>query len=450
MSETNTLNVIDKGRQKIETKPSINIKQALEKLMDYITERSDIFIPIIVISALVIFVVYQIYTTINDKNPMKNLTTHIYLTVIPIIFIFAYIIYIVFDNKSKHMFYQISIFALIIFFIVYSIIALNTYKLNFTLQNVFSYSFIAIIGLFGLSLFYNIFANQLRTTDTWGSFWIEFIFYIPCIIEKFIKQLMQEYTSTSGITITMFIIEILLIIFYFYFYPMYKDSIYKNGVIALNTPVYLNHTVNRLIQPIKNVDADRMQPPDDANNPINLLFKPNASTFPYRRNYSISFWIYINPMPLTRIGYAEETNIFFYGKDDSKIEYHPKISLTQQNNNHLFNVYYSGSKPTHTLDLPLQKWNNIVFNYLSTSVDVFVNGELTLSHNFSEDLPIYDDDDDISVGDTANHMNTNVILKNDGIYGSICNIVYYKIPLTKREIVRNYNMLSVNNPPIFT
>jgi len=228
-----TLEVKDMGKQKMETMPTVNINQALEKLMDFVVEESDILIPFIVISALVILVVYQIYAAINAKDPLKNMTTYIYLTVIPILIIFTYIVYNIFDNKSKILFYQLVICGLVFFGIVYGAITLSNLNLNLTLQNIFAYGFISIIILLGLYLFYSVFANQFRTTDTWMSFWIEMIFYIPCAIEKFIKFLIKDYASTSNTTIILFIIEILFIIFYFYFFPMYKKSIYNYGFIVL-------------------------------------------------------------------------------------------------------------------------------------------------------------------------------------------------------------------------
>jgi hypothetical protein len=38
---------------------------------------------------------------------------------------------------------------------------------------------------------------------------------------------------------------------------------------------------------------------------------------------------------------------------------------------------------------------------------------------------------------------------NNGLYGAICNVVYYKKPLDNGQIITNYNMLSVNIPPIY-
>jgi len=39
-------------------------------------------------------------------------------------------------------------------------------------------------------------------------------------------------------------------------------------------------------------------------------------------------------------------------------------------------------------------------------------------------------------------------VNNDSIYGSICNIVYYKNPMTNIDIINNYNLLMYKNPPV--
>ena len=44
--------------------------------------------------------------------------------------------------------------------------------------------------------------------------------------------------------------------------------------------------------------------------------------------------------------------------------------------------------------MPYQKWNNIVFNYFSTHVDIFINGNLEKSISLNkENFPIYNNSD---------------------------------------------------------
>ena len=407
-------------------------------------------IPIVVIGSLVTFVVYQIYSVINDEDIMKNF--NFYYTLIPLVFLFCYIIYVIFDNKTKYMFFIISIPTIIAFLIIYSLLKISSFKFNLTLQSLLSYAFIGFIILVGLSLFYNIFEIQLRSSDTWGSFWLEMIFYLPCMFDTFIKYILNDYANTSTRTIILFIIEIILIISYLLFYPMYKKSVYNNGIIVQKNPVFLHKVVSNLIKPITETGTNKAPEYHVNNNPLSWIFQQDPSTYAYRTNYAISMWVFVNPRPMSRLAYDKETNIFLYGRDETSTdvaEYHPKLTMIQEDDNYVFNFCYSGSSAQHQMELPLQKWNNIVFNYVSTGVDVFINGEFKLSYNFSNDMPNYNDDDDIVIGGKEyNEILNNVNINSNGLYGSICNIVYYKNPLSKRDIVINYNILVVNNPPI--
>jgi hypothetical protein len=88
--------------------------------------------------------------------------------------------------------------------------------------------------------------------------------------------------------------------------------------------------------------------------------------------------------------------------------------------------------------MPSQKWNNIVFNYSSNKVDLFINGilEKTFIFDDSNKIPVYADNDVIRCGQP------------NGLYGAICNIVYTKENLLNNQIVNNYNILMLKNPPL--
>jgi hypothetical protein len=76
-----------------------------------------------------------------------------------------------------------------------------------------------------------------------------------------------------------------------------------------------------------------------------------------------------------------------------------------------------------------------VFNYTSSQADLFINGHLEKTFVFSGNEPTYSASDVISVGST------------DGLDGAICNIKYYAIPQSMRQIATSYNLLMNQNPP---
>jgi hypothetical protein len=111
------------------------------------------------------------------------------------------------------------------------------------------------------------------------------------------------------------------------------------------------------------------------------------------------------------------------------------------------------NKMKHTfypVTLPDQKWNQIVLNYSNSTVDLFINGNLErtfylagkdippdiFNGNPDTFLPQYNDLDSITVGDT------------NGIDGGICNVVYYRQPLTTEQIIFTYNQMVNSNPPV--
>ena len=85
----------------------------------------------------------------------------------------------------------------------------------------------------------------------------------------------------------------------------------------------------------------------------------------------------------------------------------------------------------------LQRWHNLVVNYVGGTVDVFLNGELVASVKRIVSFKLMNR---LTVGD-AEHNGRN------GIGGGICNIVYYPNYISKSKITANYNTFKNKNPP---
>ena len=83
-------------------------------------------------------------------------------------------------------------------------------------------------------------------------------------------------------------------------------------------------------------------------------------------------------------------------------------------------------------DVIYQKWNNIVINYNEGYIDIFLNGVLVGSY----------------VG-VAPYMKLDEIVtgSENGIYGGVCNLVYYNDVLNEKNIVMNYKTLRVKEMP---
>jgi hypothetical protein len=86
--------------------------------------------------------------------------------------------------------------------------------------------------------------------------------------------------------------------------------------------------------------------------------------------------------------------------------------------------------------VPLQRWNYFVVNYNGKTMDFFMNNKLLVQSDFiMPDITMKP----ITVGDTNN---------NKGLNGSICNLAFHKVPLTKEQMRWTYTMLKSQNPPM--
>ena len=85
----------------------------------------------------------------------------------------------------------------------------------------------------------------------------------------------------------------------------------------------------------------------------------------------------------------------------------------------------------------LQKWHNLVINYVGGIVDIFLNGELVASVGR---MVSYKSFNRLVIGDE------NAVGK-EGIGGGICNVVYYPTYISKSRIKTNYNYFKDKNPP---
>jgi hypothetical protein len=199
----------------------------------------------------------------------------------------------------------------------------------------------------------------------------------------------------------------------------------------------------------------------------------------------------LNPASSTKFGYSEETNIlnYAYTSDDNKIFPHLQLAYYNEKKDGSFTgsnefIMYVGDKKNpdnkFTITLPLQKWNNFVINFITIdsstvpsasatpsvgsteptksistkqyAVDIFINGSLERSRTFDpvkgDIVPKFNSSDTFTIGSDINDTNSNNTINDNGLYGSICNVIHYKTPLNKLSIIHNYNLLTVNNPPI--
>ena len=199
---------------------------------------------------------------------------------------------------------------------------------------------------------------------------------------------------------------------------MKKESknIFEKGLILLNEPIYFRQK--------KHLAKSK-------------AFKEiRVETHKY--NYSVSCWFYIHAQPPNfKKSYNNFTEILNYNFEpvigyDSKKNVliikskRAKAPPTSKSKNYLETVFFKDK-------FRLQKWHNVVVNYVGGTVDVFLDGELAGSE---ERIVPYKTFNAMTVG------------QDNGISGGICNVIYYPSYISKAKIKSNYGFLKNKNPPI--
>jgi hypothetical protein len=285
---------------------------------------------------------------------------------------------------------------------------------------------IVLMVIIGLALGFKMFSESIKKLKGWPGFFANMLFYIPCLLSDGLEYLLQQYRITPNIVFILIAIEIILALSYFYIPVLMKKFIKKSAITLQNKPVFLNKAHN-----VGNTEMFLFKPLSDS-----IVYMENPTL--YRRNYCISMWVFMNIQPASDAAYANETDVFNYGNGHPKITYKIKTPNKRIDNNGIYTFYFSNtdSNANYELGIENQKWNFIAFNYFASKVDLYINGNLERSYNFTNNIPEYSPSD-------------NVILGSDkGLNGAICNVNYHKNPLSSDQIATLYNMNYSKNPPI--
>lgn len=408
-----------------------NIQEYFKPLYDYLSIKlkdlsinnsssRDLFIKCLqkygVVLIVLFFILFMVYFATTDIFVMS---THLYLyyaiILIPLIFGISYSFSLfrrISDSPVVFLVGAGGIFLLIGLIYLYSKIKFTASIAKFS--NIILLLFIFLIALIALAIFYKIFLNYLNRQTGWIGFIIQFLFYLPCLISDFITY---EVKTTPNVVFVLFILELLLILGYMYIPTIIqKISINSDNIDLLKNSVFLNESTTI------------------ANNEIFRMYDKHHETYTFRKNYAFSMWIYVNTQQPSYLPYSKETTIFDYGKGK------PSLVYNTQNEKGKYTIQYSNTNTntsTFEIDIPNQKWNYLVFNINDNITDFFLNGKLVKSLiTDKNNIPTFSESDFASVGDK------------NGLDGAICNIKYYKTPLTKYEITNSYNLLMYKNPPI--
>lgn len=253
---------------------------------------------------------------------------------------------------------------------------------------------------------------------------INTLFYIPCLFTglfDWVGQLVSgNYDSTTAGSLIMIVSCVIVTLLYYEVPALYNFVNLQGGKQLVNDPVYT-----------------------DTQYSLGTYETLNGSE-QYDYQYAISCWVYIDSAPpSTSASYNKYTSLLNFGDKPNILynaEKHTLMIVTQQQdlekttNNKLIDFDESGNRIIYVnSNFLLQKWNNIIINYNGGMLDIFLNGELVKSD--AGVVPYYKLDN-LTIGET------------NGIKGGICNVVYFKKPLTSTNIYYLYNMVKNGSPPI--
>lgn len=382
--------------------------------------------------SIIILVYMLLYFASFDSGALtKNASFYAFSIIIPLILIFGYINYG--NSISTDPKYKLLIMGFVIAFlttILYFYASMNTQTVTslFYIINML----IVLIAIVGLALFFYVFSNYLKSMEGWSGFFVYFIFYIPCLLLDFVKYIRNEFDMTSNIVFILFVIEIILILAYIYLPLLINYITYSDGIVLLKNSAFLDSSQ------IIGSNQYYLSPDMTQYSVFNLsTTNPNSPPI-YNKNYAITMWVYLNNQPANYSAYNSESNVFDYGNGKPRITYNNNdVTINGSTMNNSYTVYFTNTtKDSYEIKLPSQKWNNIVFNYSSTNVDLYINGNLERTFTFNDNnKPTYSSTDNVTIG------------SENGLNGAICNIRYYSSPLLSSKISNMYNLLMYKSPP---
>lgn len=399
---------------------------------------------------------FILYYASRDHLALTNIG-YLYLFAISVLLLFGY--YLTPNDvreqegdSTKFLYKLLSVVSgsIIVAMLFYAFLLYLSNPYSDTLNMIFAI-ILGFMIIIALAIIYYFFGDYFKKLTGIMGFIIQFIFYIPCMFSEFIKYIKNQMKITPSVVFILFIIEILLIIIYFYLPKLVNSQINKKSIVLLKSPVFLdtknNISTNEMFI-MKDAEIDKIKEKEKENNynhRMNMIASPYINS-----NYAFSFWVYINstktgvnsdnpddPDGSSNPNFAHEIDIFNYGGGKPRVAY-----VNDKKNNNYFNVYFTNTDESEEnrlrVTIPLQKWTYFVFNYLNNSADLFIDGNLEKTFSFNEDnIPLDGNkSDNVSVGN------------DNGINGAICNVMFYTAPLTENQIVTNYNMLVLSNPPI--
>lgn len=321
-------------------------------------------------------------------------------------------------KKSLLVLFGLIISGLLIFWITYNIENLSgkssiiSFILNLLLV-------IIILGLIYKTINVNLPSGNTKK-NAFFTLILNILFYIPCLVSGGFDWIGKNATGQDAGSFLMLFVAIGLIIAYFKSPSLFNYINTQGGKQLVNKPVYTDVEYNL----------------------GNYQELNESDTFDYQ--FGISCWVFIDSLPpntaasynkyTSLLNFGNKPNILYNAKTNTLMITMQQKDLKNITQNKLIDFDENGNRIIYiNKNFLLQKWNNIIINYNGGTLDIFLNGELVKS---SIGVVPYYTFDNLTIGE------------NEGIKGGICNVVYFRKPLTSQNIYYLYNLVKNRTPPV--
>lgn len=273
--------------------------------------------------------------------------------------------------------------------------------------------------------------NYISGPPTWSSLLFKIAIYLPCLClnlaDYFRGELKLAQRQWSYVILIFF--EIAFVVLLFLLPKVFDAVVNHNGEVIVDSVLPLNDKIKPFEITTANSD-------NSTTTSLTPSLAENVKTNTPHYSYGISAWFYIHPEP-PKNSYSSNggISILNFATDGTngapQVLFDPsgnqlKISVQTETNNTI-----SAPLPNQIL---LQRWNHLFINFNNNGImDVFLNNHLeSVTPNVIPKLP-----KSLIIGSNPG-----------GIYGQVCNVVYYKDVVGSQGVSWIYNSHKLLNPPL--
>jgi hypothetical protein len=272
--------------------------------------------------------------------------------------------------------------------------------------------------------------NYISGPPTWSSLLFKIAIYLPCLClnlaDYFRGELKLAQRQWSYVILIFF--EIAFVVLLFLLPKVFDTVVNHNGEVIVDSVLPLNE--------IKPFEITTANSDNTTTTSLTPSLAENVKTNTPHYSYGISAWFYIHPEP-PKNSYSSKGGISILNFATDGTNGAPQVLFDPSGNQLVISVQTEMNNAV-SVTLPnqilLQRWNHLFINFNNNGImDVFLNNHLESSTpNVIPKLP-----------------KTLIVGSNPGgIYGQVCNVMYYKDVVGSQGVSWIYNTHKLLNPPL--